>query len=128
MPAAYSRLIEGIPDPAFVEWFRRNLPPEKVAPVAAWLLSAQCPLNGRILAVGGGRVARVAFAESEGWVDREISAESIAAHVEAATDMGRLHVLDSTDEAMHLLSAGLASPADPVPPLDRNIASMTFNK
>jgi len=78
MPAAYSRLIRGIPDAGFVEWFRRNLPPEKVAPVAAWLLSAQCQLTGRILSVGGGRVARVAFAESEGWVDREISAESAA--------------------------------------------------
>ena len=115
MPAAYSRMTRGIPDPAFVEWFRRHLPPEKVAAVAAWLLSAHCPLTGCIFAVGGGRVARVAFAESEGWMDREISAESIAAHVDAATDMGRLHVLDSHEDSMRLLSTMLASPSDLVP-------------
>jgi hypothetical protein len=120
MPAAYSRMIEQIPDARFVAWFRNNLPAGKVAAVAAWLLSSSCQLNGRILAVGGGRVARVAFAEGAGWVDREISAESIAAHAGEALDMSRATVLDFQADAMRLMSDALPALGGGVPILDRS--------
>ena len=116
MPAAYSRMIERIPDAAFVAWFREYLPATKVAAVAAYLLSRCCGIAGRTLAVGGGRVARVAFAEGRGWFDAQISAESVAEHIVQATNMASPRVLNTQPDAMALLSQALPTRA---PQLDR---------
>ena len=116
MPAAYSRMIERIPDAAFVAWFREFLPAVKVAAVAAYLLSRCCRIAGRTLAVGGGRVARVAFAEGRGWFDPQISAESVAEHIAQATNMASPRVLNTQPDAMALLSQALPTRA---PQLDR---------
>lgn len=120
MPSAFSRMIAQIPDPAFVDWFRRHLPPEKVAAAAAYLLSAHNRTSGRILSVGGGRVARIAFAEGTGWMDFGITAESVAEHFAQATDMGSATVLDFQVDEMSLLSAAFSrAAAGPIPVLDR---------
>ena len=119
MPAAYSRMIERIPDIAYVAWFREHLPASKVAAVAAYLMSRTCRLTGRILAVGGGRVARVAFAEGRGWFDAQISAESVAEHIAEVTSMRASRVLNSQPDAMRLLSQALPPAAGPAPALDR---------
>lgn len=119
LPSAYSRMIEQIPDARFVDWFRRHLPPEKVAAVAAYLLCERCTLHGRMLAVGGGRVARIAFVEGTGWFDRDITSESIAAQIERATDMSGARILDFQEDAMRLLCETLA-PLGATPILDRS--------
>jgi NAD(P)-dependent dehydrogenase (short-subunit alcohol dehydrogenase family) len=120
MPSAFSRMIAQIPDPTFVDWFRRNLPPEKVAAAAAYLLSAQNRTSGRILSVGGGRVARIAFAAGPGWMDPGITAESLAEHFRQAIDMGAPTVLDCQADEMDLLGAALTRTAEgPIPVLDR---------
>jgi NAD(P)-dependent dehydrogenase (short-subunit alcohol dehydrogenase family) len=43
-----------------------KLRPEDVAPVAAWLVSDDCALNGEIVITGGGRIARARMMETEG--------------------------------------------------------------
>lgn len=66
MPAARTRMTERFHPSAFADWFFETMTPEKVAVGAAYLLSSACSVNGEIFAVGGGRIARVAIAESEG--------------------------------------------------------------
>ena len=58
------------------EW----LHPRKVAPVVTWLAHETCAANGECYAVGGGHVARVAFAVNDGFTDREMTPESVAAN------------------------------------------------
>ena len=58
------------------EW----LHPRRVAPVVTWLAHDSCESNGECYAVGGGHVARVAFAVNDGFTDREMTPESVAAN------------------------------------------------
>ena len=61
------------------EW----LHPRRVAPLVAWLAHERCEVTGRCYAVGAGHVAQVAFAVNEGFTDRDLTPESVAAHAEA---------------------------------------------
>jgi NAD(P)-dependent dehydrogenase (short-subunit alcohol dehydrogenase family) len=61
------------------EW----LHPRKVAPAVTWLAHDSCGFSGECFAVGAGHVARVAFAVNEGFTDRDLSPESVAAHAAA---------------------------------------------
>jgi len=64
---------------ALGEW----LAPRKVAPVVAWLAHETCPANGECFSVGAGHVARVSIVATDGFIDREITVESVADHAEA---------------------------------------------
>lgn len=61
---------------ALGEW----LSPAKVAPVVGWLAHESCPANGLCFTTGGGHVALVRLEVVEGFVDREPTIESLAAH------------------------------------------------
>lgn len=104
MPTALTRMIEQIPDANFVAWFRRHFPASKVAAGILPLLARDCSVTGRIYAVGGGRVARVAFTEAQGWVDTEITPESMAAHVAEIEDMRQAVVLDTQEQSMAMFT------------------------
>lgn len=52
---------------------------EIVAPAAAVLTHEQCPVNGELLNVGGGRVARMFLANTPGFHDRALTPESLLA-------------------------------------------------
>lgn len=43
-----------------------RLSPERVAPVASWLMSPDCPLNGETLTAGAGKVRRAVWIEGQG--------------------------------------------------------------
>jgi NAD(P)-dependent dehydrogenase (short-subunit alcohol dehydrogenase family) len=58
------------------EW----LSPRKVAPVVGWLAHESCPANGECFTVGAGHVARVSLVAVDGFVDRDITIDSVAAH------------------------------------------------
>lgn len=100
MPVAYSRMIEQIPDVEFKEWFRLNFPAEKVAAAAAYLLSRECTLSGRVLDIGGGRVARIAFASGAGWFDPQITAEKLHEHLDQAVSLEDSVVLNLQEDSM----------------------------
>jgi NAD(P)-dependent dehydrogenase (short-subunit alcohol dehydrogenase family) len=104
MPAAYSRMIEGIPDPAFVAWFRQNLPAAKVAASLAYFLSRESQVTGRIFSIGGGRLARVVFAENDGVLDAR-DAETTRALQGAALDASRVRTLESSADELGLYTA-----------------------
>jgi NAD(P)-dependent dehydrogenase (short-subunit alcohol dehydrogenase family) len=64
--------------PELAEW----LHPRLVAPLVGWLAHDACPLTGEWFTVGGGHVARVGITVTEGYLDRDATVETIAAHVD----------------------------------------------
>jgi NAD(P)-dependent dehydrogenase (short-subunit alcohol dehydrogenase family) len=65
-PAALTRMTERLPASAYADWFTKTMAPEKAAAGVAWLLSEDCALSGEMFHIGGGRIARLRLAESEG--------------------------------------------------------------
>jgi NAD(P)-dependent dehydrogenase (short-subunit alcohol dehydrogenase family) len=65
-PSARTRMTERFHPSAYADWFFKTMTPEKVAVGVAYLLSENCDIHGEIFAIGGGRIARVTLAESEG--------------------------------------------------------------
>ena len=80
------------------EWLR----PRKVAPAVAWLAHESCPANGECFTVGAGHLARVSIAVDDGFVDREPTIESYAAHA--------AEILDGPDAARSRRSRRAPSP------------------
>jgi NAD(P)-dependent dehydrogenase (short-subunit alcohol dehydrogenase family) len=119
MPVALSRMIEQIPSPDFVAWFRRYFPASKVARSIVPLLARECTTTGRIYVAGGGRLARVAFAEARGWVNPDITAELAAAHFGQAEDMTDAVILDDHFGSMNLLHESFPFEAN-APQLDQD--------
>lgn len=99
MPTSYSRLVEQIPDPATVAWFRDNLPPETVAATMAWFLSKDCTETGRILLTGGGRLSSLIFAETGEIFDPAIKAETVGARIAAVLNEAELTPVHNQAEA-----------------------------
>jgi len=99
MPTSYSRLVEQIPDPTTVAWFRDNLPPEKVAAAMAWFLSRDCSETGRMLLTGGGRLSSLVFAETGEIFDPAINAETVAARIAEVRDESALTPVHNQAEA-----------------------------
>jgi NAD(P)-dependent dehydrogenase (short-subunit alcohol dehydrogenase family) len=84
-PSAKTRAGTGfgpIPwSPELAEW----LHPRLVAPLVGWLAHEACPLTGEWFTVGGGHIARVGLTITEGYVDRDATIDSIAAHADEIT-------------------------------------------
>ena len=100
MPTAYSRLIELIPDRDVVAWFQRHFPSESIAAAALFFLSRESNVTGHVLSTGGGRLARVCFAEGRGLVDTALTPESVRDRLAEALTMDEPDVLlRQSDEA-----------------------------
>src|SRR5436190_20697348 len=61
-PLALTRMTENIKG----DRLRDKLGPEKVSPLVAFLAHEDCPVSGQTFSVGGGRVAHVFIAETQG--------------------------------------------------------------
>jgi NAD(P)-dependent dehydrogenase (short-subunit alcohol dehydrogenase family) len=81
-PYAKTRLDTGFGPIPWSEELAEWLHPRKVAPLVAWLAHESCEVTGNCYAVGAGHVAQVAFAVNEGFTDRELTPESLAAHAD----------------------------------------------
>ena len=66
MPAAWTRLVAGLPPGPVAELMETRFPPEAVASFVAWLCHPSCPVSGEAFSVGAWRAARVVLAENEG--------------------------------------------------------------
>lgn len=64
------------------------MPPEMVAPMAAYLAHEDCPVTGEIYAAGAGRFARIFIASTPGYVHPgpEATVEDVAEHWAAIND------------------------------------------
>ncbi|MFP3899250.1 MAG: SDR family NAD(P)-dependent oxidoreductase [Acidimicrobiia bacterium] len=65
-----------------------DMPPERVAPMVAYLAHEACRVSGEIYTAGAGRFARLFIASTPGWVDEGGAAtiEDVAAHWAAIND------------------------------------------
>jgi NAD(P)-dependent dehydrogenase (short-subunit alcohol dehydrogenase family) len=102
MPSAYSRMIEAVPDRLFVDWMREQLTPESVAAVATYLVSRDTSVTGAVISTGGGRLARVAWVEAAGVIEREITPERVADLIDRASDMSAATLVDSQQAEIEL--------------------------
>jgi len=59
------------------EWWLRTLDPHKVAAGSLYLLHQDCPATGQFFSVGGGRVARIVWAEPKGLWSSVLEPESV---------------------------------------------------
>jgi NAD(P)-dependent dehydrogenase (short-subunit alcohol dehydrogenase family) len=58
------------------EWAHR-LDPALISPAAAWLVHEDCALNGQVLSVAGGRVARFFMGLTEGFTNETLTIEDV---------------------------------------------------
>jgi NAD(P)-dependent dehydrogenase (short-subunit alcohol dehydrogenase family) len=98
LPAGHSRLTEkSAPDAA--RWLERYFPPELVAQATAYLCSdANQSVTGEMFSVGAGRVARTAFFNATGFHDPALTIETLAANIDAARDMAKSVLINSSWE------------------------------
>jgi len=92
-PGAATRMLRDtagdVPEGA-VERMTATMPPRLVAPAAAFLAHESCPLNGEILSVAAGRVARVVLAETRGWASPDLTPEDVAEQLGVIRDLDGL--------------------------------------
>lgn len=80
-PAAATRMSENLAPSPFRSWFLEAMRPEMVSPVVLALTHEECSVSGEFFVVGGGRLARLALAESAGYLDPALSPETAADHL-----------------------------------------------
>lgn len=73
-----------------------SMPPELCAPAAAFLAHESCPLNGEVLLIGMGSVARIAVVRSQGIWKSPLTAEDIAENLDQILDLTDAQVTEST--------------------------------
>jgi NAD(P)-dependent dehydrogenase (short-subunit alcohol dehydrogenase family) len=72
--------------------------PELVSPVVAFFAHESCPVTGEIYAAGGGRVARMFVAETQGYAKADLTPEDVLGHWQAIQDETDYYVpTDITD-------------------------------
>jgi NAD(P)-dependent dehydrogenase (short-subunit alcohol dehydrogenase family) len=64
-----------------------RLDPDLVAAVAALLAHEDCPLTGRVLTAGGGRVGEIFVGASQGYFDQNLTPEGVRDHLGEALDL-----------------------------------------
>ena len=80
--------------------------PELVAPMAAYLASRACTVNGEAFSAGGRRFGRVFTAVADGWVsplDTAPTAEDIEAHMPEIGDLGSYAIPDTSLDELHVI-------------------------
>jgi NAD(P)-dependent dehydrogenase (short-subunit alcohol dehydrogenase family) len=98
MSASHSeRLAEVMSMPKDVmDEINASMPPDMCAPAAAFLAHESCPLNGEILLIGMGGVARIAVVRTQGVWKSPLTAEDIAENLSQIMDLNDAHVTEST--------------------------------
>jgi NAD(P)-dependent dehydrogenase (short-subunit alcohol dehydrogenase family) len=108
-PRAYTRMsashqealseVLGLPKDVMDD-INASMPPELCAPAAAFLAHESCPLNGEVLLIGMGSVARVAVVRSQGIWKSPLTAEDIAENLDQILDLTDAQVTESTRSAL----------------------------
>ena len=78
-----------------MEAINASMPPELCAPGVAFLAHESCPLNGEVLQVGMGGVARLAVVHAQGINKQSLTAEDIADNLDTIMDVTDARVTDA---------------------------------
>jgi NAD(P)-dependent dehydrogenase (short-subunit alcohol dehydrogenase family) len=103
MPMAKTRYETGLgaiaPSPELFAWFGH----EFIAPLALWLVHADCDVTGEIFTVGAGYMARVIIGVNDGYTKRPLSIEDVRDHMPelmAETPVRVLHIGEADSDRM----------------------------
>jgi len=108
-PRAYTRMSASSSDAlsemlsipkADMDAINASMPPELCAPAAAFLAHESCPLNGEVLQVGMGGVARLAVVHAQGIKKQTLTAEDIAGNLGTVMDVADARVTDACGMAL----------------------------
>jgi NAD(P)-dependent dehydrogenase (short-subunit alcohol dehydrogenase family) len=80
-PGAGTRMLDEAADslpPGTVEFMKQTMPPELVAPVAAYLAHESCLITGEVLNAAGGSVNRLVVGNTAGIADPNLTPEAVA--------------------------------------------------
>lgn len=76
-PSLRSRMTERFQRSAFTDWYLATMAPEKAAVAGAYLMSEDCTSYGEMFSTGGGRIARIVIAETDGFLGTGDSIEEV---------------------------------------------------
>lgn len=105
-PRAYTRMSASHSDSVaaqlsipeeIMDTINASMPPELCAPAAAFLAHDDCPLNGEVLQIGMGGVARIAVVRTAGIVKTPLTAEDIAENLEEIMNISDAQVTAVTE-------------------------------
>jgi NAD(P)-dependent dehydrogenase (short-subunit alcohol dehydrogenase family) len=101
-PVAKTRMTEDLLGP-----MADKLDPAFITPVVAWLAHEDVPVSGEVYSCGGGHVARIFTAVTQGWTDTEsLTVEDIRDHFDEIRDEDGYAVpANLTEELMGTLKA-----------------------
>jgi NAD(P)-dependent dehydrogenase (short-subunit alcohol dehydrogenase family) len=104
-PIAATRMTEDI-----LGELASKVSPRSVSPLVAYLAHEDCPVNGHVYSVAGGRIARIFVAETQGVVLTENTAEAIGACLPLIDqlDPERFYEPSSLDEATMIIAKALS--------------------
>jgi NAD(P)-dependent dehydrogenase (short-subunit alcohol dehydrogenase family) len=79
-PAAFTRMVTSTHEPqsSFYQASKANCRPEEVAPVVVFLAHETCPVSGECIEGVMGHVRRVCYAQTPGFTQRDLTAETVA--------------------------------------------------
>jgi NAD(P)-dependent dehydrogenase (short-subunit alcohol dehydrogenase family) len=83
-----------------MEAINASMPPDLCAPAAAFLAHESCPLNGEVLQVGMGGVARLAVVHAQGINKQPLAVEDIADNLDTVMDVTDARVTDARGMAL----------------------------
>ena len=108
-PRAYTRMAAASSD-KLSEWMsipkealdeiNANMPPDLCAPGAVFLAHESCPLNGEVLQIGIGGVARLAMVHTQGIWKSPLTAEDVAENLDTILDVADARVTTSDSVKM----------------------------
>ena len=99
LPAAFSRLTDGLPESDFKAQLRDDFGAARVSPVVGFLCRDDCEITSEAFSVGGGRFSRIVYAASPA-PQIDDSMEAVAQAMPDVLSASDLTVLQSTHDDM----------------------------
>lgn len=106
-PSAATRMSENLTDSPFRTWFLEAMRPELVSPAVLALTHESCAGTGEFFVVGGGRLARLALAETAGYLNTAMTPEDAAAHLPEVLADDRYSFPRDTSASLLITAAAL---------------------
>lgn len=107
MPGAFTRMVLAAQADSspWISHAREHMPPEIVSPAVAFLAHESCPFTGECIESMGGHVSRMYLARTPGFVDPQMTIETVAerwTEVMAGSDKGIFRHDDSDPREWHI--------------------------